>query len=400
MAANILVAGGGIGGLAAAIALARRGHAVEILEQSAQFAEVGAGIQLGPNVTRRLRAMDLLDQVQALAACPQALAVHSADTGSLVARLPLADAALRKYGSPYLCIHRADLHRVLLDAAKATAGIALHAGACITRVTTRAQAVEVQTQDMRAWTGDGLLGADGLWSAVRPHVVQACDPPRATGHTAWRALCPADEVPAALRSADVRVWLGERMHAVAYPVRGGDALNLVVLAETDAGPGAGGALREDPRDWDQQANLDALRRAVGERCGGVRPLIDAMPHWRAWRLHDRPPLRGARDMARERMALLGDAAHPMLPYLAQGAGMAIEDAACLGECLADADAAELPGALARYAGLRWRRNAQVQQRSRKNAEIFHYGGPMRLARDAALRVLGTRLLDAPWLYEG
>jgi salicylate hydroxylase len=399
MTACILVAGGGIGGLAAAIALARSGHGIEILEQSAQFAEVGAGIQLGPNVTRRLREMGLLPQVQAMAATPGALAVHGADDGKLLARLPLADAALRKYGSPYLCIHRADLHQVLLDAVRSSAGITLNTSACITQVAAREHNVAVGTQDLRAWEGDGLIGADGLWSAVRPHVLEMAVTPRATGHMAWRALCPMSSVPAPLRSRDVRVWLGERMHAVAYPVRGGDALNLVVLAEADERTRSAQAMA-DPRDWDQQANLDALQSAVGHRCAGVRPLIDAMPQWRAWRLHDRPPLQGPKEMACERMALLGDAAHPMLPYLAQGAGMAIEDAVALGECLREADAASLPAGLARYAELRWQRNARVQQRSRRNAVIFHASGPQRLGRDVALRVLGSHLLDAPWLYKG
>ncbi|MDM0043610.1 FAD-dependent monooxygenase [Variovorax dokdonensis] len=398
MAADVLIAGGGIGGLAAAIAMAHRGHRVEVLEQSAQFSEVGAGIQLGPNVTRRLRELGVLEQAQSLAATPQALAVHGADSGRLLARLPLADEALRKYGSPYLCIHRADLHRVLLDAAMVHAGVTLNTGACITQVAMREHNVAVGTQDMRAWEGDGLLGADGLWSTVRPHVLEAAVAPNATGHTAWRALYPMADLPPSLRSTDVRVWLGERMHAVAYPVRGGDSLNVVVLAEDQ--PAHRVEAAGSPRDWDQQANLDALRSAVGHRCEGVRPLIDAIPRWRAWSLHDRPPLRGAKEMARERMALLGDAAHPMLPYLAQGAGMAIEDAATLGECLRDANAISLPDAFARYAAMRWQRNARVQQRSLANAEIFHAGGAMRLARDAALRVLGTHLLDAPWLYRG
>ncbi|HYP84800.1 FAD-dependent monooxygenase [Variovorax sp.] len=393
MSAHILVAGGGIGGLAAAVALARRGHRVEVLERAVEFAEVGAGIQLGPNVTRRLRALDLLDDVGALAATPQGLAVRSADDGRLLARMPLGAEAQRKYGSPYLCIHRADLHRVLLGAAQARAGVTLNTGAGIIHAADHGARVTVATDDMRAWEGDALVGADGLWSTVRQRVVQASAPPRATGHTAWRALCAMEALPSGLRSPDVQVWLGERMHAVAYPVQRAEGFNLVVLTENEPRTAT-----TDPRSWDQQANLDALHRAIACLCGGLRALIEAMPQWRAWHLHDRSPLQGPQDMARERIALLGDAAHPMLPYLAQGAGMAIEDAVELAQHTKDADAAALPAAFARYAAARWQRNAQVQRRARANATIFHAGGALRLARDSAMRLLGARLLDAPWLY--
>ena len=396
MPARILVAGGGIGGLAAAVALARRGHSIEVLEQAEAFAEVGAGIQLGPNVTRRLKALNLLEAASRVAARPQAIAVRDAQDGSLLARLPLAESIERKYGTPYLCMHRADLHGVLLAAARELAPrIDLDTGARITQVAARGDTVCLGSSKLQAWEGDGLIGADGLWSLVRARVVEDSPPPRATGHTAWRALAQSEILPARLRSNEVQVWLGERLHAVAYPVRGGDWLNLVVIAEEPAQEAGG-----DPTDWDQQANLAALQAATGDRCAGVRPLIEAMPHWRAWQLNDRPPLAGPHEMVRDRVALLGDAAHPMLPYLAQGAGMAIEDAVTLAERVGDGRAADLPGAFSRYAAVRWQRNARVQARSLRNGEVFHASGARRLARDAALRVLGSHLLDAPWLYEG
>ena len=399
MPARILIAGGGIGGLAAAVALARRGQSVEVLEQASAFAEVGAGIQLGPNVTRRLKALDLLEAASKLAARPAAVAVRDAQDGSLLARMPLADAIERKYGAPYLCMHRADLHAVLLEAARSLAPrVELSTGARITQVAARGDTVCAGASGLRAWEGDGLVGADGLWSLVRPHVVEGAPPPRATGHTAWRALARIDALPAALRSNEVQVWLGERLHAVAYPVRGGAWLNLVVLAEVQ--PGGARAHKQDPADWDQQADLAALLAAIGKRCDGVFPLIEAMPRWRAWQLNDRPPLAGPQDMVRERVVLLGDAAHPMLPYLAQGAGMAIEDALTLAERAGDATAADLPAAFSRYAAARWQRNARVQARAQRNGEVFHASGARRVARDAALRVLGAHLLDNPWLYGG
>ncbi len=398
MPARILVAGGGIGGLAAAVALARRGQSVEVLEQAEAFGEIGAGVQLGPNVTRRLKALDLLEPALRLAARPPAVAVRDAQDGSLLARMPLADSIERKYGGPYLCMHRADLHAVLLDAARACAPkVELSTGVRIIQVAARGETVCLGSQ-LHAWEGDGLVGADGLWSLVRSRVVEEALPPRATGHTAWRALAPMDVLPAGLRRADVQVWLGERLHAVAYPVRGGDWLNLVVIAEVQ--PGGAAARKQDPADWDQQADLAALLAAIGERCGGVRPFIEGMPRWRAWQLNDRPPMAGPEEMVRGRVALLGDAAHPMLPYLAQGAGMAIEDAVALAERVAGGSAAELPAAFSRYAAARWQRNARVQARAQRNGEVFHASGARRVARDAALRVLGAHLLDNPWLYEG
>jgi len=398
MPARILIAGGGIGGLAAAVALARRGQNVEVIEQAQAFAEVGAGIQLGPNVTRRLKALDLLEPALELAARPPSVAVRDAQDGSLLARMPLADSIERKYGAPYLCMHRADLHGVLLQAARDMAQVELSTGAQITQVSARGDTVCVGAGASRAWEGDGLVGADGLWSRVRSRVVEDAPPPRATGHTAWRALARIDALPAALRSAEVQVWLGERLHAVAYPVRGGAWLNLVVLAEVQ--PGGTAARKQDPADWDQQADLAALLAAIGKRCDGVFPLIEAMPQWRAWQLNDRPPVSGPQDMVRERVVLLGDAAHPMLPYLAQGAGMAIEDAVTLAERAGTCNAQDIPAAFARYAAARWQRNARVQARARRNGEVFHASGARRLARDAALRVLGAHLLDNPWLYEG
>ncbi|RZM00903.1 MAG: FAD-dependent oxidoreductase [Variovorax sp.] len=416
MASRILVAGGGIGGLACALALARgataaaadRGpdavprairaprHRIDLLEQADAFGEVGAGLQLGPNATRRLHALGLKEALAGIAAVPDALVVRGTGGDGVVARLPLGESMHRHYGGPYCCVHRADLHAMLLDAVRGSDGTVLHLGARIHRIDARDEAVDVASADGRDWTGDALIGADGLWSAVRPQVTGAADPPpRLTGHTAWRALVPQAALPAALRGNEVRVWLGARLHAVAYPVRGGAALNVVVLAES--------APAGDARDWDQTTGLDALQRATG-RCGGMlQALIEAMPGWRAWTLCDRAPLAGPADMARGRIALAGDAAHPMLPYMAQGAGMAIEDAVALADALGGDGgvvSAAVPDALSRYATARWRRNARVQARARRNGVVFHLSGPARLARDAGLRALGPKLLDVPWLYAG
>jgi salicylate hydroxylase len=308
--------------------------------------------------------------------------------------MPLADAMQQRYGSPYFCVHRADLHGLLLDAVRARGTGTLVTGAQIGQVETSDDLVCLSSTDARAWEGEAIVGADGLWSMVRRQLdcASAAQPPRVTGHTAWRALIEQSRLPAALRRKRVAVWLGPRLHAVAYPVRGGDWLNVVVIAES--------APAGDARDWDQSSSIAALKQAMGRSCAGLQSLLDAMPGWRAWSLGDRAPMTSAAEMAHERVALVGDAAHPMVPYLAQGAGMAIEDAVALADSLADGRAADVPAAFARYAEARWARNAQVQARARRNGEIFHATGAVRLGRDMAMRLLGAKLLDQPWLYGG
>ncbi|RQO51278.1 FAD-dependent oxidoreductase [Variovorax sp. KBW07] len=392
MPAHILVAGGGIGGLATALALSRNRHRADVFEQAAVFGEIGAGVQLGPNATRRLQQLDLGKGLAAIAACPDALVVHSAGSGAELARLPLGDAMQQRYGAPYFCVHRADLHGLLLDAVRARGTGTLVTAAHIEQIETSDDLVCVSSTDARAWEGEALVGADGLWSMARQQLdsVSAAAPPRVTGHTAWRALVEQAALPAALRRARVDVWLGPQLHAVAYPVRGGDWLNVVVIAES--------APAGDARDWDQASSIAALKQAMGRSCATLQALLDAMPGWRAWTLSDRAPVASAADMAHERVALVGDAAHPMVPYLAQGAGMAIEDALALADALGNGSAAEVPAAFSRYADARWARNAQVQARARRNGEIFHATGAVRLGRDMAMRMLGAKLLDQPWLY--
>ncbi len=391
-AAHIVIAGAGIAGLASALALARRGHGVDVCEQAPAFGEVGAGIQLGPNVTRRLRSLGLHEDLLRIAAQPEALVVRSAVHGGEIARLRLGGDIAQRHGAPYLCAHRADLHALMSTGARASGSVALVTGVRIDGAMVREGGVCVSSADGRAWNGDALIGADGLWSTVRSQVVKNPAPPRSTGHTAWRALVAQSALPAALRSTQIDVWLGPRLHAVAYPVQHGDALNVVVLAESDA--------TGDARDWDRVSSLAALQAATGRSAPALQALLEAMPSWGAWTLCDRPPLTGPKQMAADRVGLVGDAAHPMLPYLAQGAGMAIEDAVALADAFGGAASPEVPAALARYAAARWERNARVQARARRNGEIFHATGLLRMGRDVALRALGPRLLDLPWLYGG
>ncbi len=395
---QLLVVGGGIGGLAAALAAARAGWQAQVLEQAAQFAEVGAGLQLGPNATRRLAQWGLLDAVRAQACAPEALVARDALTGAELARLPLGDSAAARYGSPYLTLHRADLHAVLMQALSGEE-VSLETGCRVTGWEDGEEGVGLFGTLPAA--GDALVGADGLWSVIREGLV-ADGPARPSNHAAYRGLLSLDGpglasggVPGGARLArEVTAWLGPRLHAVTYPVRGGRALNVVcVVQQAVEGPTQG---------WDLPGTRQALQAATGEVGGALRELLEAVPAWGRWVLHDRDPVAGPHQMARGAVTLLGDAAHPMRPYLAQGAAMALEDADALGRALrlVTDRITDLPQALQGYALARWQRAARVQRRSLRNGTIFHATGPMRLGRDLALRGLGARVMDLPWLYGG
>lgn len=388
----LIVAGAGIGGLGAALALARQGHAVTVLEQAAAFGEIGAGLQLGPNAVRVLADWGLLPALREAAAFPDALRVRDARSARELGRLRLGDAAVARHGQAYASIHRADLHALLLRAVAREADVSWRLGARAESWQAADAGVSLALASGDLVAGPALIGCDGLWSRVRRAGFDAA-PPRRTGHLAYRGLVPADALPAAMRANEIGVWLGRQLHVVHYPVRRGEAINLVAVVHGE--PGA-----VDASAWSQPADATELQAALGPICTPLAAWLAAVPGWTRWTLHDRDPLRSAAGMARGAVALLGDAAHPMRPYLAQGAAMALEDAWTLGRLSHGALPGDWPVRLARYAELRWARNARVQRRSRRNGRIFHASGLLRLGRDTAMAALGERLLDNPWLYAG
>lgn len=390
MEKQILIAGGGIGGLAAALACARAGWPATLMERTREFGEVGAGIQMGPNVVRRLHAWGLEDDLKKVAAYPELLRVRSADTGDVLGRLPLGERARKLYGAPYATIHRADLHTLLLKAVEQEGTVQLHLGRWLESFVDSGNGVQVKALDGESMECQALIGADGLWSTVRQNLLDD-EEPRITGHLAYRALIAQRDLPAYLRSQKITVWMGPDLHVVQYPVRRGHWLNVVAIVK--------GQVIGDVDDWDQETHASDLQAAMGRTCNRLQDLVSAIKNWRLWALCDRPPMAGAGEQAKGRVALLGDAAHPMRPYMAQGAGMAIEDAACLQVVLSGPER-PMAERLQAYANERWRRNARVQARSIRNGQIFHAKGLMRWGRDAAMDVLGTRLLDVPWLYRG
>ncbi|WP_300553906.1 FAD-dependent monooxygenase [Limnohabitans sp. Rim8] len=386
---QVVIAGGGIGGLAAALACAQRGVQVKLLERAPQLSEVGAGIQIGPNVTRILQAWGLEKALAQLAAFPEQLQARDAQTGQVLGTLTLGERAQARYGAPYVTIHRADLQGLLHRAAQ-SAGVDMLLGQTVKGWQDSEAALEVNTAEGLSLQASALIGADGVWSTVRQQLLGDA-PARFTGHLAYRALVAQADLPAHLRSDQVTVWMGPRLHVVHYPVRSGQWLNLVAIVH--------GVKPEQAQEWDKAGHTLALMQAMGAVGRDLHERLASVPAWRQWALHDRAPVSGASDMAQGRVALLGDAAHPMRPYLAQGAGMAIEDAQVLAQCLVQ-DSGGVPERLQAYAQQRWARNARVQARAIRNGRIFHATGPVAWGRNLSMRLLGERLMDVPWLYAG
>lgn len=391
----MIIVGGGIGGLAAALACGQAGARPQVLERAATFSEVGAGIQMGPNVTRTLHAWGLAEDLKAIWFAPRKLEAKDTQTGQVIGSLPLGQRSLDTYGAPYVTVHRADLHRVLLQKLMRSGLAQLHLDSEVEAVQQAADGIQICGASLPASLTEfsqfsAMVGADGLWSATRQFVVPPTTP-RVTGLLAYRALLPMQFLPEKLRLQDVNVWLGPRLHAVLYPVQCGECLNLVVVVQ--------GQPPANLDDWDHAGHKEELDRAMGPIHVDLRDMLAAVPAWRLWPLCDRPPLQGPHEMAKGRIALLGDAAHPMRPFLAQGAGMAIEDAAALARSWARADL-PVEDRLKMYAQARWARNAQVQQRSIRNGQIFHLQGPLRWGRNVAMKLMGESLMDVPWLYAG
>ena len=384
---QVVIAGGGIGGLAAAVACAQRGVPVQLLERAAQLSEVGAGIQIGPNVTRILQAWGLGAALAQVAAFPEQLQARDAQTGQVLGTLTLGARAQATYGAPYATIHRADLQALLHRAAQ-SAGVDLRLGQSVQGWQGSEAALQVNTAQGLSLLASALIGADGVWSAVRQQLLGDA-PARFTGHLAYRALMAQADLPAHLRSDQVTVWMGPRLHVVHYPVCSGQWLNLVAIVH--------GAKPEQSQDWDQAGQTQALMQAMGAVGRDLHERLASVPAWRQWALHDRAPVSAPGQMAQSRVALLGDAAHPMRPYLAQGAGMAIEDAQVLAQCLS-AGSVPVTQQLQAYAEQRWARNARVQSRAIRNGSIFHATGPVAWGRNLSMRLMGGRLMDQPWLY--
>ena len=385
---NLLVAGGGIGGLAAAFVLARDGHRVTVLEQSAAFGEIGAGIQLGPNIFKMFEYLGLTEAVSRVAFLPSGLCMNDVRTGEQVVRVPLGDAALAAYGFPYGVIYRADLHQVFLDGCKAAPNVVLRTGSKVESVEQDAGGVRVRLAGGEVLQGDALIGADGLWSRIRETVI-GDGKPRVSGHIAYRAVLKREEVPAHLWSDDVVLWGGEKTHLVHYPLRRtGELFNLVAVFHSN----------KYEEGWNTYGDTGELNERFAQAVPQVRELLGKIQTWKMWVLCDREPVKNWSD---RRVTLLGDAAHPMLQYLAQGAGQAIEDAVVLGEALRFTHN-DVVQAFGKYQQARYLRTGRVQLTARFYGDIYHASGVQRELRNQLFQS-GTEsagFAGLKWMYNG
>ena len=387
---TVIIAGAGIGGLTAALAIARHGFGVTVFDQAQRLEEIGAGIQLSPNASRILIALGLGEQLRRHVVAPQELRVINARTARVLARAPLGAVAEKRYGAPYWVIHRGDLQAVLLDAVRAHPDIALHLGIQVEDFAFDEDGVTIAArspQHRLEERGVALIAADGLWSNLRQRLGHRREP-RFARRTAWRALAPADALMPELRAPAVNLWFGTRAHLVHYPVRGGTLINVVAIVGDDwreAGWSAAG----------ERAEILARYRAP-MWSAVPRAILAAPEHWQKWALYDRAPLA---QWGKGPATLLGDAAHPMLPYLAQGAAMAIEDAAVLARRLA-ATRNDPAAAMRAYERERRGRTARAQRAARRNGMIYQLSGPAALLRTLTLAAIGGKRLLArhDWLY--
>jgi salicylate hydroxylase len=382
-----IINGGGIGGLVAAYALALKGFPVHVLEQAAEFRELGAGIQLGPNIFRVLERIGLKDAILADAHVPTGMEMRDALTAKVITRVPLGEACVKRFKQPYAVTHRADIHGTFLKACHSNKLVTLENSRQVDSFEDHGDHVTVTLSDGKRVEGRALIGCDGMWSKTRERIV-GDGKPRVSGHIAYRGVLKSGDVPADLWRPDVILWAGPRSHFVHYPLRRGELYNLVAVFHSD----------HYEEGWNAEGSKDLLWQHFQGQRPEVLRMLERIDTWRMWVLCDREPVK---NWSHGRVTLLGDAAHPMLQYLAQGACMATEDAVILAECVA-AKPDDVPGAFLDYQQQRYLRTARVQIMARVYGEFYHARGPSAELRD---QMLGSRTPkqsrdSIAWLYDG
>ncbi|MFL7902119.1 3-hydroxybenzoate 6-monooxygenase [Azospirillum argentinense] len=382
----ILIAGGGIGGLAAALGLARKGFRSIVLEQAPALGEIGAGIQIGPNAFHAFDYLGVGDAARAKAVYIDHLVLMDAVRDERIAAIPLDEPFRRRFKNPYAVVHRADLHMVLLDACRTSDLIELRTRSSVERYEQDGESVTVTLGDGGRLTGSALVGADGLRSKVRAQVVGDAQP-RVSGHTTFRSVIPTEQMPEDLRWNAATLWAGPKCHIVHYPLKGGKVFNLVVTCHNDAAEAVAGV----------PVTKEVVYEGFSHIADRPKQIIERGENWKLWVLCDRDP---TPDWMDGRVVLLGDAAHPMLQYLAQGACMALEDAVNLSHHMAETDG-KLDAAFAAYNRDRFARTGRVQLNSRLMGEyVYHPAGGQAALRNA---VLGNSSREqhydrVAWLY--
>ncbi|HSC96187.1 MAG TPA: FAD-dependent monooxygenase [Burkholderiales bacterium] len=382
----ILIAGGGIGGLSAALALALKGRRVHVLEKAPEFGEIGYGIQMGPNVSRMLDRLGLLKVLEPHSVYPDALILVDAIDNREITRIALGKAFLERYRYRYFVIHRRDLHGEILEACKRRAEITLEASRGLASFEERGRSVMVRCENGAEYEGAALIGADGLWSPTRAAIV-ADGAPRVTGHVTYRGVVPTGEIIDRGHLDSMTIWIGPDLHLVQYRLRGGAVMNNVATV-------ASRRFRRGERDFGGWDELEEVFTRAEPR---VRDMLRYFARDRNWVLHDREPVT---NWSRGRATLLGDAAHPTLQYLAQGANMAIEDGVVLAEKVAAAGD-DFGRAFLAYQRERMNRTARVVLSSRFFGEYIHAdGGARELRNELARRRDPDNPWEVDWLYRG
>ena len=381
---SVLIAGGGIGGIAAALALVRQGYRVQVFEQAPEIGEIGAGIQLGPNAFHAFDALGVGEKMRSRAVYTDFMVMHDALDGYQVGKIPTDEKFRQRFGNPYAVIHRADVHLSLLEGAQETGEVEIFTSTRIDRIEQSDAGVSVFDQNGRRFDGVALIGADGVKSAVRQQYVG--DPARVTGHVVYRAVVDKNEFPDELKWNAASIWVGPNCHLVHYPLRGGEQYNVVVTFHSRQQEQWG--VTEGSKEEVQSYFRDILPKA--------RQLIDLPKSWKRWATADREPIG---QWTFGRVTLLGDAAHPTTQYMAQGACMAMEDAVTLGEALRTHHN-DWPKALDMYQRARVARTARIVLSSREMGRIYHAKGVERLVRNDLWRGRSPeRFYDAmAWLY--
>ncbi|MES2979957.1 MAG: 3-hydroxybenzoate 6-monooxygenase [Pseudomonadota bacterium] len=380
----VLVAGGGIGGLAAALALVRQGFAVKVLEQAPEIGEIGAGIQLGPNAFHAFDALGIGERARGRAVYTDEMVMHDAVDGSLVGRIPTGEAFRARFGNPYAVIHRVDVHKSLLEGAQETAKVEFLTSTRAVRIEQDAGSVTVHDQHGNAHKGMALIGADGVKSVVREQFVG--DPARVTGHVVYRAVVDKQDFPLDLQWNAAAIWVGPNCHLVHYPLRGGEQYNVVVTFHS-----------RHTEEWGvTEGSKEEVQSYFQGICAQARQLIDLPKTWKRWATADREPIG---QWSFGRVTLLGDAAHPTTQYMAQGACMAMEDGVTLGEALR-VNGNDFLKAFDLYQRSRVARTARIVLSSREMGRIYHAKGVERLVRNDLWKGrTPERFYDAmEWLY--
>ncbi|HXK53950.1 MAG TPA: 3-hydroxybenzoate 6-monooxygenase, partial [Hyphomicrobiales bacterium] len=385
---KILIAGGGIGGFAAALALSQKGRAVHLIEQAPDYSEVGAGIQIGPNVFKMFEVLGLTDAIMDVAVIPDALVMMDGLNGQQITRIPLNNEEFySRFKYPYGVIYRPDLHNALIEAAKASPLVELTVNQKVVDFEDDGSKVRAICESGKIFEGDALIAADGLWSKIRAKIV-GDGKPRVSGHIAYRAVLPTPEVPEHLRKKEVILWAGPKTHLVHYPLHRGEIFNLVAVFHSD----------RYEEGWDVFGDTEELKQRFAGEHENVQIMLDKIDTWKMWVLCDREPVR---NWTKGRVTLLGDAAHPMLQYLAQGACMAIEDAVCLADRL-DTHKGDYGTAFIDYQNSRYLRTGRVQLTARVYGDFYHAAG---VTGELRTKMLSQRTPQQAydgmrWLYEG